>query len=187
MYYICCLEIIIHKMYCMKKLIMLRLLTYALMVAVPFWSSSCKKDSDESVTPVSVEGSWKLTSIKANPAIDGGPFGKIDDFFAFFKALGAGPCLEETTITFNKNGTTTGNNPQSCQNSEEVSDIVGANNGGQWKLDSNKLTLTDPDGTSSVYDVTFNGDTMQWSQLTEFEDGNGQPTKTTVTIGLKRA
>jgi len=68
----------------MKKLISGHPLVYALIITMPLWFGSCKKDGSEVVTPASVEGSWKLTSMKVNPAIDGGPFGKIDDLFAFF-------------------------------------------------------------------------------------------------------
>ena len=125
--------------------------------------------------------------MKVNPAIDRGPFGKIDDLFAFFKAVGAGTCLEDIIITFNKNGTTTQNDPKSCQSSDEVSGIVGANDGAKWKLDDNKLMLTETDGTSTVYDVVLDGNTMQWSYLTEIEDAESKPVKTTVSIGLKRA
>ena len=176
----------------MKNLISARPLAYALLVAMPLWFGSCKKNGNESVTPVvttaSIEGNWKITTMKLNPAVDFG-FGKIDDLIAFLKAIdaGAGACLNDVTVTFNKNGTTTQNNPASCKSSEEVTEVIGSNNGGKWKQDGNKLTLTETDGTTSTFDIVLDANTMQWSQITELEDQNGKPLKTTVTIGFKRA
>lgn len=170
----------------MKQLTSPRLLAYALMMALPLWFGSCKKDDADVVTPTSIEGNWKLTSMKVNPAIDGGPFGKIEDLLTFLRTLSASTCVDDITITFNANGTTSQNNPPSCQSADEVTDVVGSNNGSKWKLDGNKLTLTEADGTATVYDVVINGNTMQWSYATEIPDVNDVPTKTTVTVGLKR-
>lgn len=172
----------------MNKTSVARLLAWVLVMGLPLWLGSCKKDGTEAVTPSSIEGNWKLTAMKVNPAINAGPFGQIDDLFAFYSGLGADACLKALTFTFNSNGTISSNNPTACQsNTDDINEATGFESGAKWSLNGNKLTVTDTDGAVETYDVTISGNAMQWVYVTSVEDATGKTVQTTLTMGWTRA
>jgi hypothetical protein len=172
----------------MIKFTTTRLTLWALLLAMPLLFSSCKKDNDD-VTPATVEGDWKITGIKANPAIEFPFFGKVSDIYQLF-ALADGDCLNNLVVTFS-NGATSVNVPPACQDSQdetgEIALFLPLSNSSKWTLDGNKLTLTNTDGTVKTYDVTTSGNTMTWSSEEEVENLDGTKTNATLTVTWTRA
>ncbi|WP_338870678.1 lipocalin family protein [Spirosoma sp. SC4-14] len=172
----------------MRKNYLLRSFAWALIMVLPLAFSNCSKSSNDSVTPSSVEGNWKITSMKINPAVDTGIFGTIDDFYQLFVALGAETCLKELTLTLNSNGTTSSNNPASCQDgTDELSDVAPVSNNGKWVMSGNKLTITNSDGTIENYDTAISGNTLTLTAKKQVGDKDGNPVNATMTIVLTRA
>ena len=170
----------------MKMMNMGRLMAWALVVAMPLWFGSCKKENgviDPIVTPNAIEGSWKISSIKG--VNDKGSV----DYFDVLKELGGQDvvtCLTETKITFAGNGNVTGTPSPICQSGG--SDTYNpAKDKATWKVAGNKVSITDSDGTES-YDLTISGNTMTWSiQQQDDLDEDGVKETYTQTIEFKRA
>ena len=170
-----------------------RLLAWALVVALPLWFGSCKKGSDDAVTPStsSVEGSWKISGYKIDPGVDFlGNGQKNTDLLAFYRSLPNGlgndvvECLTSTIITFNAGGKITGKAGSKCTASTDVNPV---DDNSTWKLDGNKLTITS--GTEvTTYDTTVSGNTLKLSgkQLEDF-DGDGNDETYTVTLEMTKA
>jgi hypothetical protein len=168
----------------MIKFTTTRLTLWALLLAMPLLVSSCRKDND-SVTPATVEGNWKLTGLKYNPAVDTGFLGVTDDFYQLLIKIGGGDCLNSLVFTFKGNGTTSLNNPPACQSTTDS--LVPLDDSSKWTLDGNKLTLTDIDGTVITYDVTINGNIMTLSAVRELKNFDGTKSTTTETMTFTRA
>lgn len=175
----------------MKKIKSARLCTWALVVALPLWIGSCKKDSNEAVTPTgsSIQGSWRVTGYKIDPGVDFLKTGqKSTDLLAFLQSLPNGlgtdaiACLTQSTITFNSNGKVTAQSSSKCNSSTDGFNPVDDNS--TWKLDGNKLTITDSSG-SQVYDTVISGNTLKMSQTAMDDYGDGQKNYTT-TIELSK-
>ncbi len=173
----------------MEKRSTARLMAWALVVAMPLWFGSCKKGSDDAVTPSTsaVQGSWRISGYKINPGVDFTGTGvKNTDFLAFFKDL-LGPdaveCLTTSTITFGSNGKVTGKEGSKCATSTPTNPVE-ANS--TWKLDGNKLTITD--GTDvTVYDTVISGNTLKMSsnEMEDF-DGDGKSEAYVFTLELTK-
>lgn len=169
-----------------------RLTTWALIVAIPLWFGSCKKGSDDPVTPTtaSVQGSWKISGYKIDPGVDFlGTGQKNTDLLAYFKSLPNGlgtdlaDCLTGTTIIFNANGTVTGTPGAKCSASTNVNPVE---DNSTWKLDGTKLTLTSGSDVT-VYDTVISGNTLKLSGPEQADfDGDGKDESYTVTLELTK-
>ncbi|MGF7216339.1 hypothetical protein GGR92_002504 [Spirosoma lacussanchae] len=173
----------------MKNVLTARLLAWALMLAIPFWFGSCKKDSDDAVTPNAIEGTWRISGLKISPGADLlGTGQKVTDLIAYLNALPNGlgadivTCLTTTTITFNSNGRITSKDGQKCTSA--TGDLAEIEDNSTWKLEGTKLTLTDNSG-SEVYDVAQSGNTLKLSTSAQEDYGDGLKTYTT-TIEMTR-
>ncbi|WP_229310979.1 lipocalin-like domain-containing protein [Larkinella soli] len=168
--------------------------TLVMLMALSVWFTGCKKDSDgdgdPDVKPSAIEGSWKISGMKTSTPIDLGNGTKTSDLFVLFQAIPGGEgtkmiaCLTDIKIIFNGNGTVTGVDSPKCQ-SADVDDYNPAGNNSKWKVEGNKVTITDGDGTSTVYDAEFSGSTMKWSSPMDDIDGDGKDD--TITIEFKKA
>lgn len=175
----------------MKKTNAAQLLAWALVVAMPLWFGSCKKDSAEAVTPNSIEGTWRISGMKIDPAVDFlGTGQKSNDLLAAFRALPNGlgndfvACLTDTRITFNNGGKVTGQTSAKCNASTD--EFLPAENNSTWKLDGNKLTITSGSDVT-VYDTTLSGNTLSMSQKdTDDLDGDGKTETYTITIEMTK-
>lgn len=176
----------------MKNLNVVRLMAWALVVAMPMWFGSCKKGSDDAVTPTtsSVEGSWRISGYKIDPGVDFlGTGQKSNDVLAYFKSLPNGlgndlvDCLTGTTIIFNAGGKVTGTPGAKCSASTDVNPVE---DNSTWKLDGSKLTLTSGSDVT-VYDTVISGNTLKLSgkELEDF-DGDGKDETYTVTLELTK-
>ena len=176
----------------MKKSMLTRPLVYALVMALPFWLSSCKKDGTEAVTPTNsaIQGTWKVSGYKIEPGVDLLQTGqKNNDLLAILRALpnnlGADliACLTETKVTFNANGQVTSVPGAKCTASTD--DFNPVSDKSTWKLDGNKLTITSSTG-SEVFDIVVSSSTLKMSQTGLDDYGEGNKTYTT-TIELVKA
>ena len=159
----------------MKQKHSTRLLTWALIAALPLWFGSCKKNADV-VSPATVEGSWRISAYKVDPGIDPFQTGqKNTDLLAIFRSLPGGvgneivDCLTTTVVTFSSDGKVASKPGPKCTTSTDMNP-VDANS--TWKLDGNKLTLTSSTDTT-VYDTAISGNTftMTTTQMEDFGDG----------------
>ncbi len=161
-----------------------RLLTWALIVAMPFWFGSCNKGGNDPVMPASsIEGTWAITGMKIDPAFDlPGNGTKTNDLLAVLVAYG-GPdvatCFTTSKITFQSGGKLSGVTGSKCTaaNSTELPDTNGT-----WKLDGTKLTLTDSSGSSEVYDTERSGNSLKLSQTSSDTDLDGDGKNDTVKL-----
>ncbi|RYF58530.1 MAG: hypothetical protein EOO39_34150 [Cytophagaceae bacterium] len=176
----------------MKTMNIARIMAWALVVAMPLWFGSCKKGSDDAVTPTtaSVQGSWKISGYTINPGVDFlGSGQKSTDLLAALRSLPNGlgndavECLTTSTITFNANGKVTGTNGSKCASSAEYNPIE---DNASWKLDGNKLTITSGSDVT-VYDATISGNTLKLSgQEMEDFDGDGKDEAYTTTLEMTK-
>lgn len=179
----------------MKTMSIARIIAWALVIAMPLWFGSCKKGTDDAVTPTtsSVQGSWKISGYTINPGVDFlGTGQKNTDLLVYLRSLPQGfekigsdaaDCLTTTIITFNASGKVTGTPGSKCSSSTEYNPIE---ENASWKLDGNKLTLTSGSDVT-VYDVTNTGNTLKLSgQEMEDFDGDGKDEAYTVTLEMTK-
>lgn len=146
----------------MKHLHSSRLIAWTLLLALPLWFGSCKKDDNPTVvdTPT-VEGSYKISALTISPAVL-----NITDLLAGSKLFFSNTtCLNDLTITFRTGGDATTDNPSSCSSIPvPVSTFTGIDASSKWILNGNQLTVTKGDGTKTVYTVLGTGSTLklQW-------------------------
>ncbi|GAB4028205.1 lipocalin family protein [Spirosoma gilvum] len=167
-----------------------RLMAWALVVALPMWFGSCKKGSDDAVTPSTsaIEGSWRISGYKIDPAIDLGNGQKTNDLLSIYKLYPGGSdvvdCLTTTIVTFNSGGKITGKAGPKC--STTTDDMNPIEDNSTWKLDGNKLTITS--GTDvTTYDSSVSGSTLKLSsQEKEDLDGDGKDETYTYTMELTK-
>lgn len=164
-----------------------RLLAWGMVVAMPLWFGSCKKDGNETINPApnSVEGNWKISGMKITAG------SKTIDYLDYIKTNGGTSgadvvaCLTDTKITFNSNAKITGTPSPLCK-SDGADDYNPATNNSTWKVTGNKLTITDEDGPET-YDLSVNSSTMTWSiQEQEDLDNDGVKDTLTTVIEFKR-
>ncbi|AKD54396.1 lipocalin-like domain-containing protein [Spirosoma radiotolerans] len=176
----------------MKTMNVARIMAWALVVAMPLWFGSCKKGSDDAVTPTtsSVQGSWKISGYKIDPGVDFmGNGQKSNDLLAYLRSLPGGigndavECLTTSVITFNANGKVSGTAGSKCSTTTDMNPVE---ENSSWKLDGNKLTLTS--GTDvTVYDTVISGNTLKLSgKEMEDYDGDGKEEAYTVTLELTK-
>ncbi len=173
----------------MKMMNFSRLLVWAVVLVMPLWFASCKKDGSEAVTPGGssngVEGSWKISGMKISDGKD------TQDLLEYLKTAGGEQgaktvaCLTDIKITLNSNGKITGTASPNCEGNAD--DFNPAGNGATWKVSGNKIIITDTDGPNT-YDLTTGSNTMTWSILEEDDfDGDGVKEKLTTIIEFKKA
>ena len=167
----------------MKTLSTTSLFAWALVVALPLWFSSCKKsDNNDTVTPTTIEGNYKISALKASPKI----LGQFDDLLALAPQILGSTCLTDITLSFKSGGTVTTDTPATCT-SVDVSDVTGVDGTSKWSQSGNKLTITQSDGSKTDYTVLSTGAVLQlqW-QGSEDYAGTGTNTTYTYTMDLKR-
>lgn len=162
-----------------------RLLAWALVVAMPLWFGSCKKENGgDPITPNSIEGNWKISGINVT---DGK---KTNDVLELLKEQGRADivaCLTDTKLVFASNGKITGTPSPFCK-SDEADAYNPVSDSATWKVVGTKVTLTDSDGSTNTYDMTVNSSKMTWSiQKQEDLDEDGVEETVTVTLEFKRA
>ena len=184
--------------YRMRSLCSGRLLTYALIVALPLWFGSCKKDGGDPVTPASIEGTWKIVASQIDPGVDLGNGKKETDLLAiyrqqfqdFFGTPAVGNliigCLVNTPVTFKSGGMIVSKEDATCSAASSSGiDIRAFGDQATWKLDGNKLTITDGSDVT-IYDVALSGNTLKLtSKATEDFDNKG-PKSYNETIEMTR-
>ena len=166
-----------------------RLLAWALVVAMPLWFGSCKKEDGGIINPPapnSIEGSWKISGINLNDGKE------ISDLLAFLKEQGQEgadvvACLTDTKLVFSSNGKIMGTPSPYCQ-SADADAYNPVSDSATWSVSGNKVTLTDSDGSTDTYDLTVSGNTMTWViRQQEDVDGDGMTENITSTLEFKRA
>ncbi len=162
-----------------------RFFTGVLLLTLPVGLSNCGSSSN-SVEPASLAGNYQITADKVSPAIDF--FGaRIDDFVVFYKQLAQTNCYTEITYSFGQNGGISATSPSSCTIKDANSTItIPPKLTGTWKLDGDKLTLTDEDKVVNVYALkrSLTGFTMTIQG--EEEDANKKKVLYTLTTTFKR-
>ena len=174
----------------MKNRNVARLMAWALVVALPLWVGSCKKGGD-AVAPTrsNIEGSWRITGEKIDPAVDlTGTGKKSNDLFDIYRSSPNGSdiltCLTTTIITFNGDGRITGKAGSKCTSATNMNPV---DDNSTWKVDGSKLTITS--GTDvTTYDVVISGNTLTMSnQVLEDLDFDGKKETYTTTLELTKA
>ena len=176
-----------------------RSLIYSLLIVLPLWFGSCKK-GDDNVTPSSIEGTYRIMSVTSNPGIDLGSGKKETDLLVVYRTLILGffgdpasadlviNCLKNTVVIFNSGGTVSSPASSGCTASGGNTgiDVAPISDKSTWKLDGNKLTITDGSDVT-VYDVAQNGNTLKLSaQEKQDYDGDGKEETYTNTLELIR-
>lgn len=168
----------------MQKLNSSRLFIWALIVALPLWFDSCKKDDENPTITTTIEGSYKITALKANPKVGG----VYEDLLAAAPLLLTTTCLNDITLTFQTGGAIATDNPTTCQNSKiPPSTITGIDATSKWSYSGNTLTITKSDGTKTAYTVLKTGAVLQiqWQDSQDFL-GTGTKVAYTYTMDLTR-
>lgn len=169
----------------MKKAHLSRLFLCASIMALLLGFDSCKSDNTDTVTPTTaIEGSYKITTLTADPKV----LGTFSDLIAASKLLFTNTtCLNDLTISFNTGGTATTNNPSSCQSIPvPVSTFTGIDASSKWVLNASKLTVTKGDGTKTEYTVVSTSPTLklQWQAMLNYPAPD--PTVYTFNMELKK-
>jgi len=146
----------------MKKLYSAQSIAWALVVVMPLWFGSCKKSDDNPVvTPTTtVEGNYKITALKIDPAVL-----TFTDLYSASQLIFSSTCLKDLTVSFKTGGIVTTDNPSSCSAIPvPVSTFTGIDASSKWALSGTKLTVTKSDGTKTEYTVLSSGTILklQW-------------------------
>ncbi|GAB3991109.1 hypothetical protein GCM10028807_20340 [Spirosoma daeguense] len=171
----------------MQKLNFSHVLAWSLMLTIPFWFGSCKKE-ETTPTPssTSIDGTYKISTLKVDPKV----LGIYDDLIAASKLLfNNTTCLNDLTITFKTNGDAAADNPTSCQSiGVPVSMFTGISTSSKWTSSNNKLTITQADGTKTEYTILSNAGgilKLQWQGLLNYPTPS--TTMYTYTMELKKS
>ncbi|MBC8156327.1 MAG: lipocalin family protein [Bacteroidetes bacterium] len=176
----------------LANILRLRALFAALLLLSIAIGCSSKKDDDPTpggaATTSAAVGNWKYAGFKVDPAVmvptSGTMVVTTTDLFPFLTANST--CLTDLTITFKSDGTTSSTNPASCQTTS-VDDDSGLTGTGKWALSNGKMTLTDTDGTITVFDATISGNTMSLAYKEDDTDPvTNRKTTYTFTIQLRK-
>ncbi|WP_020604084.1 lipocalin family protein [Spirosoma spitsbergense] len=168
----------------MKKAPLSSLFLCASVMALLLGFDSCTK-TDNPVTPATtIEGSYKITALTADPKV----LGTFSDLIAASKLLFSNTtCLNDLTITFKADGTATTDNPNSCQSIPvPVSTFTGIDASSKWVLNGSKLSVTRGDGTKTEYTVVNSTPTLklQWQGMLNYPAPD--PTVYTFNMELKK-
>ena len=173
----------------MRQLHLSRLFTAVFLLSLPLLFANCGGDSDDPVATNSVEGNWKILSIKLSPGLDVPPLGKVTDLLTAYGLLRNTTCLTDVTFTFKSDGTLTSSNPASCSaNVAEIKvqtgiDLAGTN---KWSLTGDQLTVTAADNSKITVTSTITSGSMVWAYKRALVDLNGVPSNQDVTFEFRR-
>lgn len=174
----------------MRQLRISRLFIAVFLLSLPLLFANCGGDSNDTVAPNSIEGNWKILSIKLNPGLDVPPIGKVTDLLTAYGLLRNTTCLTDVSFTFKSDGTLTSTNPASCKgNVAEIKvqtgiDLAGAN---KWSIMGDQLTITAADNTKLTVTSTVTNGSMVWTYKRTLVDLNGAPTNQDVTFEFRRS
>ena len=142
----------------------------------------CSRNSD--VSPATIAGQYKVSAITAEPGFAlGPPFGTVTDVAAFYQQLTGTTCLRDITLSLNADGSAAVDNPATCRSAGDAGPLAGFG-GARWTVNDSKLTLTAPNGTSTDYALSRDGNTLR---LTRQQPIAGSSSSSTVTTVLKRS
>ena len=122
-------------------------------------------------TAVDIAGTWKRTAMTM---IDAG--GKTTDLNATMnKSM---PCMKDITYTFSSDGQMKSNVPDACGAMKKTIEDMSAK--GRWTANGGKIvvTTTMKEIPPSIYDVSFQGNTMTWVFNYSDNPKTPNPTKT---------
>jgi hypothetical protein len=152
-----------------------RILTWAILLALPLWFSNCSKTSSDPAPAATIAGSYKITSYKVSPAVSG-----ATDILALYAALIGTTCLTDLTMTFKADGTITQDNPKSCS-SANVTLVEG-----KWTSSSNtQMTIIDSQGVKTSYTIALTSTSLTIIEQTKDDPFTGKPGTVTYTITLE--
>ncbi|WP_234734882.1 lipocalin family protein [Tellurirhabdus bombi] len=157
--------------------------TFLLLLALPLWFGSCKKDKEED-GPGTVEGNWKVTSGKIDPSVSG-----FSDFVLIGNTYNQSTCLTDLTVSFKADGKLQLDNPASCDkiNPKVIANATGIETNSAWVHTGDKLTLTTTDGVKQEYGVSVNNKTMQLTFSKDADwDNDGKPSNYNYTLVFTR-
>lgn len=161
-----------------------RLLLLGALTTMSLWADSCKKSEDPPAPDMAIEGSYKITSLQAEPKV----LGVYNDLIAASKLLFNGTtCLVDIAITFKTGGTATTDDPATCKTIPvPVSTFTGIDANSKWVINGDKLTVTKGDGTKTEYTVLSRGSMMklQWQGVLNYPVPS--PTIYTYTMDLQK-
>jgi Lipocalin-like domain len=132
----------------LRKIIVLLVLSSLSMTVM-----NCSK-SDSDTPSAQIEGSWKITGV----LVKEGTAAEADQYPLLLLFL---PCVKDIVFTFKSNGELAGSVPAACQSTAD--DFIGTSGTAKYAVAGGKLTITDTDGTKTVYDVSFSGSQMTWA------------------------
>ncbi len=153
--------------------------TYLLLFVLAFATVACNNDNDPTPSGGNgVEGSWNISAIKVDPAMDG-----VSDYLQVINLFLGNDCLSRITFNFRGNGTLTGDVPKECQDAEAAAEDFGVGQNSKWEVKGNKIVLTS--GTDvSEYDLDVNKTTMGWS-YSEVDEDDGKTYRYTIEFKRK--
>ena len=169
----------------MKNLPVSKLFALILLSVLSVWFTNCKKNDDPTTTTTpTVEGNYKVSSLKINPKA----LGQFDDLLAAAPLYLGTTCLTDLTVSFKTGGVATVDNPTTCQNIPiPVSAFTGIDAGSKWTQSGNKLTVTKSDNTKTEYTIVSNTGSimqLQWQGLLNYPAPS--TTMYTYTMDLKK-
>ncbi len=128
-----------------------------LLLSLSVVSYRCSKsDDDPAPSTTSVEGTWKISGLTANPAVlvQGIP---LTDLYGGLVLIY--PCFAQATLTFVAGGTMTLSIPSGCGVQPAlVEQYTGFSSSSKWAVNGSKVTITKSDGKTQVtYDYQISG------------------------------
>ncbi|WP_420148281.1 lipocalin family protein [Spirosoma sp.] len=161
-----------------------------MVLTIPVWFGSCKNDDDPGTpTTPAIEGSWKVSGYKIDPAVDRFETGqKSNDLLAAYKqALPNGTnivdCFTSKVLTLSNDGKLTTTAGSKCTVQTDIFPIA---NNSTWKADGNKVTVTNGNNVTT-YDTSISGNNLKMSYPASQDfDGDGKQETYTYTIELTK-
>ena len=155
----------------MKNANLPKTLFWVICLVILLGSESCQKEEAKPIP--SVEGNWKITAYKIDPATDIlGNGQKITDLLIYYRAFldeEAVKCLTKLNVTFNQSGKITVKPEDNCTLFNSP-----LRDGSDWKLDGSKLTISDKKG-SKTYESTVDLYTLKLAKVEKDDfDGDGK-------------
>ena len=108
------------------------------------------------VTANQVEGNYKWKTVTITPGIDYGK-GPVTDMLSMMKATDK--CVQDLVITFHGGGTVTIAKPASCEDQM----AMGITEKSHWVRKNDTLIVTESDGASTTFALSFTGTVMRLS------------------------
>ena len=149
---------------------------------------SCQAPSNQVPAPLPVNfdltGQYALVAIQIDP-----PLREGQDVMAMYAdSSGQSPCLRGATIRFDAAGWLSLTTPVGCEQNDDLTEITGLQNGGQWSLQDDRLLIESLSQTTE-YGLKTNGDHVFLSLDIDKDYASSlddNPPGFTLTIELKR-